>query len=384
MSLVQDATGPAPWRGAPSAPMGAAAKLHRLPVYVACTALALVINYLLGKDMAGDTLNYQLYAGFSAINDRFAQDYFAAGPPSYFNPYAYVPFYALVRAGLSPLAISSALAVAHSVVLWLTFELAVCVCPSDDRRTQMTYGVCAVAIAFFNPILVQQIGSSYADITTTAVVLGGWLLLARLVRVPRTAWVVCAGLLLGAATALKLTNSVHAIAGCALLIALPRTLSGRIRYGLGYAISVGLGFAIVAAPWSYRLEQTFGNPMFPLMNGVFRSPEFTTETLRHFRFIPESLVKALWRPFAIADPVPMVQEELTAPDVRYAVLVVLIGAFLLQRIRQHRARPSTPMVRAEPNVAARTLAALICGLAADWVRDRRAGVSGVRRKTKGA
>ena len=51
--------------------------------------------------MAWDTLNYHLYAGFSAVNDRFAQDYFAAGPPSYFNPYAYVPFYALVSIGTS-------------------------------------------------------------------------------------------------------------------------------------------------------------------------------------------------------------------------------------------------------------------------------------------
>ena len=55
-------------------------------------------------------VNYHLYAGFSAVNDRFAQDYFAAGPPSYFNPYAYVPFYVLVRSD-SPLEIASALAV---------------------------------------------------------------------------------------------------------------------------------------------------------------------------------------------------------------------------------------------------------------------------------
>src|ERR1700723_4453138 len=86
---------------------------YRVPVYMACTILALATNYLLGKDMAWDTLSYHIYAGFSAVNDRFAQDYFAAGPPSYFNPYIHVPFYVLVRAGLSPLAISSVLAVIH-------------------------------------------------------------------------------------------------------------------------------------------------------------------------------------------------------------------------------------------------------------------------------
>src|ERR1700722_8337234 len=88
---------------------------YRLPVYVACTILALFTNYLLGKDMPSDTLSYHLYAGFSAVHDRFAQDYFPAGPQTYFNPYIYVPLYYLVSSGLSSLEISSTLAALHSV-----------------------------------------------------------------------------------------------------------------------------------------------------------------------------------------------------------------------------------------------------------------------------
>jgi hypothetical protein len=365
MSLTEETMETKLLRGTPPIAVGTSA-LHRLAVYFACTLLAVVTNYLLGEDMPWDTVNYHLYAGFSAVNDRFGQDYFAAGAQSYFNPYAYVPLYALVKSGLSPLAISSTLAVAHSVILWLTFELAVCVCPSEDHRMRMTYGVCAVAMTFLNPILVQQIGSSYADITTAELVLLGWLLLALAVRAPHAARVICAGLLLGAASALKLTNSVHALASCALLIMLPRTLQGRIRYLLGYALSLGLGFAIISAPWSYRLERMFGNPLFPLMNGVFRSPEFPTDPLRHFRFIPETFADALRRPFAIVNPVPGVQEELAAPDLRYAVLLLLIILLILRWLwprLAHRVTPSRP----EPAVAARTLAALGCGLAASWV-----------------
>jgi hypothetical protein len=33
---------------------------YRVPVFMACTLLALIINYLLGKDMASDTLSYHL------------------------------------------------------------------------------------------------------------------------------------------------------------------------------------------------------------------------------------------------------------------------------------------------------------------------------------
>src|SRR5882762_2047227 len=91
---------------------------HRVPVYAAFTVLAVALNYVLGKEMAWDTLHYHFYAGFSALNDRFEQDYFAAGIQSYFNPYAYVPFYVLVRLGLPGIAVGSVLAMAHSVVLW--------------------------------------------------------------------------------------------------------------------------------------------------------------------------------------------------------------------------------------------------------------------------
>src|ERR1700679_3668397 len=122
-------------------PQSSGAVPYRLPVYIACTVLALVINYLLGKDMAWDTLNYHLYAGFSAVNDRLAQDYFAAGPASYFNPYVYAPFYYLVSTNLSSLEISSILAAAHSVILWLTYELAAAVCPLNDRTGRLPFAL---------------------------------------------------------------------------------------------------------------------------------------------------------------------------------------------------------------------------------------------------
>jgi hypothetical protein len=344
-----------------------AAAPYRFPVYIGCTVLALIINYLLGKDMAGDTLNYHLYAGFSAVNDRFSQDYFPAGPQSYFNPYIYAPFYYLVHAGLSSLAVSSILATVHSVMLWLTYELGVAVCPSEDRRRRLMFGLCGVAFALINPVLLQEIGSTFADITTGELVLAGWLLLALAVRTPSMARVICAGLLLGSATAFKLTNAVHAISGFAILLMLPLALRGKIRHGIGYGISLGLGFMVVTAPWSYRLEKMFGNPFFPVLNNMFRSPDFTTEPLRHFRFIPATVAEALWRPFAMIDPVTMVHEEFRAPDPLYAVLLVLAGAFFCRWLWQRRMLSSTQQAFSADAVSARILAAISCGLALDWV-----------------
>lgn len=337
--------------------------VYRLPVYAASTILTLLISYSLGKDMLWDTLDYHLYSGFSAFHDRFAQDYFAAGPASYFNPYAYAPFYLLVS-NASALVSASALAVVHSTILWLTYELALCICPPDEGHTSIAVGIWAVALALLNPVLIEQIGSSYADITTAALVLLGWLLLLRSLPAPRAWLPLCAGLALGAATAFKLTNALHAIAAFGLLIALPRPLT-MLRSAVSYAAGGTVSFAIVTTPWAWRLGHSFGNPFFPLFNNVFRSPEFITAPLRHFRFIPAGFTEALWRPFAIADPVPMVQVEPSAPDLRYAALLVLLALLLAQRVWKRRGTLMFPVAPASP-AGGRARAALLCALAIAW------------------
>lgn len=368
MSVARDALEPPLRRAARMPRSSTAASLYRWPIYLSCTALALLSNYLLGKDLMWDTLNYHLYAGFSAVHDRFGQDYFAAGPWSYFNPYSYVPFYALAMSGLPALAATSLLAAADSAILWLTYELAVLACPAAAPRVRLAVGVCAVALAFLNPCLIQEIGSSYSDITTAIPVLAGWLLLVRSLGSPSTARAVCAGLLIGAATALKLTNAVHAIAACALLALLPLAPWARLRAGVCYALALGGGFAIAAAPWSYQLARMFGNPLFPLMNGVFRSPEMTTAPLILYRFIPANLLEALWRPFAMIAAVPLVHVEGSAPDMRYAVLVLVSGAlaggWLWRRVRTAPPRPGAAQ---EAGTGNRVLIAIGTTLALDWV-----------------
>jgi hypothetical protein len=339
----------------------------RAPIYIGCTLLAVVTNYLLGKEMAWDTLNYHLYAGFSAVNDRFNQDYFAAGPQSYFNPYAYVPFYSMVRVGLPALAIGTLLATVHSVIFWLTFELAILVCPSHDTRTRLLFGASAVAMSYMNPILMQQLGSSFADITTGELILGGLLLLAGAVHRPSVVRVVCGGLLLGAATALKPTNAVHAISALTIIIFVPGKPRERIRAGLACTLAVGVGFAIVAAPWAYRMAQMFGNPFFPLLNNLFRSPEFPSGALRHFRFIPESFADALWRPFAMISPTRMIHTEVRAPDPRYAVLAIALAVCCVSWLWHRRVAGTRPAAPARAAAEARTLAAVGCALLSDWI-----------------
>lgn len=343
--------------------------LYRLPVYVVCTLAALAISLWAGKDLDWDTFNYHIYSGFSAFHDRLAQDYFAAGLQSYFNPYGYAPFYALTRSGLSSLEIGAVLTVWHSVILWLTYELAAAVCPDAPLRTRATVGVLAVALALLNPVLLGQFGASFDDLPTAELSLAGWVLVAGLVRAPRPAALLAGAALLGAATALKLSNFVFAVAAAGMLPFVPLRWPARLRFGALYAGAVTLAFAVVAAPWCYRVARKFGNPFFPLLNNVFHSPQFTAEPLRFYRFIPSSLSEALWRPFAMLDPTFMIHYELRAPDARYALLAILACVLLARPVWRRFAASDRPGAApaAAPVSDLRAAAALGCAFAIAWV-----------------
>jgi hypothetical protein len=375
MSVAADVRGRPLGGDTPLIAVGRRAHLLRLPFFVACTVLALVINYALGKEMAWDLLNYHLYAGFSAVHDRFAQDYFAAGAQGYLNPYAYVPFYALVASGLPAIAVASVLAALQSIILWLTFELALTVSPAGTPGRRAVIASCAVAMAALNPVLLQQLGTSFSDLTTGEMVLAGWLLLAATVRFPNAPGVIAAAVLLGAATALKLTNALHAASAAVLLLFLPLPFTRRLRFACAYGVTLATSFALVAAPWAYRLQREFGSPFFPLFNNVFHSPEFTTEPVRHLRFIPSDLAEALWRPFAMVDPWAMVHVEVRAPDSRYALLLVLVAILLLLRLLRPKPSVQSDAAATRPDGAGspvpppadpRLLAALGSAFAVDW------------------
>ncbi len=340
----------------------------RVCIYAVCTALAVWVSCLLGKDMSWDTLDYHLYAGFSALHDRFGADYFPAGSQSYFNPYVYVPFFVLASSRLPAFLDASILAVAQSGILWLTYEIALQLAPREGRRAGLVMAACATLLAFANPILLNQFGSSFADITTAELVLSGWLLLLLAVRAPTLKYVALAGLLLGAASALKLTNAVHAISASILLLFVPTTWSSKLRYMGLFGAGLALSFILICLPWSIRLEQHFGNPLFPVLNDIFRSPQFPVTKMMDYRFIPDSLADALWRPFELVKPVRMVDDELQAADCRYAILLVVATLLVLRGAWQRRPRGRLPLAPRDATVgqSRRALAALGCAFLVDW------------------
>ena len=353
-----------------SSPLVAVARVVTAPrflIYACCTLLVMLTAYRLGKDMAWDTLDYHFYSGFSALHDRFGQDYFAAGGQSYLNPYVLVPFYALAVSGLTALQVALILAAVQSVILWLVYELAAAVAPPATSIARVGLGICAVALAYANQVLIAQFGSSFADVLTAELVLAGWLLLVQAVRTPHTMRVVYAGLLLGCATALKMTNSIPAVSAGVMVLFIPGDWRTKLRHAALYVMAGMVGAAAVAAPWSIRLEEHFGNPFFPLLNNIFHSSQYTIAPVIDHRFIPRSFGEALWRPFAMVSPRSLIHTEYAAPDLRYALLLAVALFALIVWGWKRRRGSAVLRHEAVGDGSGLALAALGSGLLFDWI-----------------
>jgi len=360
----------------------------RPAVYGALTLLSIAWTLFAGKDVPWDALHYHLYAGFSAVNERLAVDFFPAGPQTYLNPYAHLPLYLMVHAGWSSLAIGITFACIHSVMLWMTYELAYAVSRRSDGTAPIAVTWGAVMLALINPVLLQEMGSSFTDVTTGTLALGGFVALANAFNGRSLRLVTLAGALLGAAAALKLSNAfLGLIPAVPLVLGCVATVRSRIHAVLLFALCAAGAALAISAPWAWRLEQAFGNPFFPMLNEVFQSPDPAASAMRGAtaphasaveaawqlfngmrdpRFLPSSLVEALARPFEMLRPRRLIHTETMAADARYAgllLLPVLALAALAWRRWRGASRVATPHGRAFACLAAAFLMGCVIWLA---------------------
>lgn len=356
---------------------------ERVLAYAVCLLLAVCWTLFAGKDVPWDAIHHHLYAGFSALHDRLGIDFFPAGPQTYLSPpYSHLPLFLMVRAGWPSLAIGIALACLHCAVLWMTWELATAVSRRSDGSIPAAVPWIAVALAFANPVLLQVLGSSFNDITTGMLALAGYVALANAFLGGRLGLVALGGMLLGAAAALKLSNAFFA-----LLPALPMVLGcmmtarGRLKALVVFSACACVAALAIGGPWAWRLEQAFGNPVFPMFNEVFHpsraqagaaraaqppaQPHDSTgqrllNAVRDPRFAPPSVAEALARPFDMLQARRLVHTETLAADARYAglILVAFLGLAALARRYQQGPRPTAPSGRA--------LACLAASFAVAW------------------
>jgi hypothetical protein len=291
-----------------------------------------------GKDLNWDLWNYHLYGPHSLLQGRLAQDFMAASIQSYLNPVVHLPLYFMVTAGWHSVLIGTVLAAIHGLALVLLYLIcrAPALFPGTDGRL---HAMLATLLGAATVIFWSEVGSSFADIITALPVLAAlWLFMSGRVAHRPVLLALALGTLFGVAAALKLTNAVYAVAATVLPLALARSVRAGVKIAAAYAAGGMAGVLLGGGYWMGLVWLEFGNPVFPLYNALFASPDFPPVNFYHARFQPASLVDALSAPLRMALPQLRLYSEVLSPDVRVPLLVALAMVVAARRIA---AWPST-------------------------------------------
>ena len=284
-----------------------------------------------GKDVNWDLLNYHFYLPYELLGSRVRQDFFAASAQSYLNPLGYLPFYLMVTHGWHSVVVSVVLAAAHSVNIGLLYLIARRLFAHLPPREHAEFSVLAAALGAATGVYWMTVGGSFLDPLLVPPMLAGLLLLLR--EGPATArGAALAGALFGIAAALKYSNAIYALAALPLAIA--------ARGGIAYLVGAAAALAVLAGPWLVLMLREFGNPVFPLFNGWFRSPDALQFNMINERFAVRDPMALLTFPFDMATLDPRIYAENFAPDLRLAALVLTLPGVAVLAAR-HSARAAT-------------------------------------------
>jgi hypothetical protein len=294
-----------------------------------------LISVAIGQDDNWDLRNYHLYNVYALLNDRIGFDLAPARFQTYFNPTLDLLYYGLNR-WLSPPAAAFVMGALHGLnfVLLLAIARKLAGAVADMRLPLLLAGAGVLGPGFRG-----ELGNTMGDNMTALLVLGAlYLILSRwealLDRGAKAATaVLCAGLLMGLGTGLKLTNAPYAVALCLAFFAVP--LPYRQRLGLAFLFGGGVlaGVALTGGWWFLKMWQLFGNPLFPQFNNIFHSPWATEIGVIDASYVPRTLLEYLQWPFIFANDFHRVTEVPTILSMWPAtyVLFAVCGVVLLLR-----------------------------------------------------
>lgn len=305
-------------------------------VFIASVCVSLSIAH--GKDLSWDLLNYHLYSPHAALHYSLSSDFMGSGWVRYLNPYAHMPFYWMVMAGWHPVIISSVLAIVHSLNIFLIWQL----CRHSvfsEKDSDRDWVALSTFFAAASIVFLGLLGSTFSDPVLSVLVLLSLVYALGAGPTPRATRLVIAGLLVGVATGLKLTNVVFSFALAITVMALASGWKNAIRSACCITLGWCIGFLLANGYWMLELYREFKNPFFPLLNQYFQSPDFPLDPIRHERFTPTHWYDPLLFPIKALQHASWVYYENPSPDWRYALASALALALAARAIWHRHASP---------------------------------------------
>ncbi len=274
-----------------------------------------------GKDVNWDSMNYHYFAGKSALNHELSNHLFPAGPQSYLNPYAYVPFYVLVNFFENPIMVGICLAILHSLTIYAFLFF----CRHFFYESGSDLIIFAsLLLGLSTPIFWHQIGSSFIDIYICGLILCGLCYLLRSIKSNKFKDLFLSASLLGIAVGFKLTAAIYAFSAGVLAFVFFVLINRNIKYFIFFGVVGIIFFLLIEGYWGGLVWKEFGNPFLPYFNNIFKSEYYFPLSITNTRFIPSSFEDVILFPLKLMLPTPWHYYEIRSPDIRLIVFLLLV------------------------------------------------------------
>lgn len=251
----------------------------------------------LGQDLLWDIFNYHIYNPFALFNGRFGVDVIPAKIHTFLNPLLDVPYYLLVmHANDYPRTAAFLLGLPGGVLAFFLYKIT-----TFYLRRSVHWVVMCIVIAAgcSGSVLVAQLGVTSQEVLLAAMVSAGlYSLLIFLFKKPTTYGLAgLAAFLVGAAVGLKYTQAPYVFGLMAVFFSQWRYLPRPGRALVWFAGGGIVGFLIVNGFFMARLWVYYGNPFFPFLNGIFKSPYFDPVNFEDRFFYPRTALQYFFYPF---------------------------------------------------------------------------------------
>ena len=273
-----------------------------------------IYTWFVGEDVNWDWQNYHEYNVWAVINGRYGLDALPAGFQTYFNPAVYFPIYYLRHLLPLPYGLMIMGAV-HGLNLLLIYFLV---------RVLLRETATASAIGAVDPDCRGRADDAFGS--------GHELLRhshrasdsGRLHPDPVGGWI--ASRTLRSRRPADRRGRRAEADQCRLCARCRRRRARRQPAAKGNAlprIGGAVGALATGGAWGLMLWREMGNPIFPLFNAVFQSPELVPMNIMDWQFLPRGMLDALAYPFywLVGDNR---SSEYPFRDARFAVATVLI------------------------------------------------------------
>lgn len=298
--------------------------------WTAWTVLFCVFTAIMPRDADFDVAHYHIHNGWSALNGRLGYDFAPAEMHSFLNPFYNVIVYWLIEHLPGPF-VAALIAIPQALILPVLYYLTKHLGRAAGVALSPVICLLAASCGFLAEGQIALFSSIRNDDWTACAFLAALLLLiSHEDDAPPLHRFALGAFLVGLVTGMKLTSVPYAIGfAAAAMIAAP-DMRARVKVGAACFAAGLAGILITGGWWFWTLWDMFGNPVFPMGNGVFHSSDGLDESFSDTRHLPGNFLEGVIRPFLFLFDGRLINERQFV-DPRFlmtylpAIAVIMIG-----------------------------------------------------------